>query len=137
MDERGEPVTLQTRANSRATLGMFGAGFIEMLARQMTADLQAIRDDTRPGQSNRLVSKGISFGAISRHLDGSWDVSNVERLPAPSLATTGSADPPTSSSAPFIKPERWSRSVCSPITPSIITTASNPVRGWEKLPILT
>jgi hypothetical protein len=43
VDERGLPVTLQTIANSRKTIGMFGSGFIEMLARQITADLQAIR----------------------------------------------------------------------------------------------
>ena len=35
-DETGLAVTLQTIANSRATLGMFGSGYIEMLARQMT-----------------------------------------------------------------------------------------------------
>src|SRR5712692_10941067 len=41
MDELGNFVTQQTLANSRATLGLFGSGFIEMLARQMTADLRA------------------------------------------------------------------------------------------------
>ena len=40
-DERGQFVTLQTIANERKTIGMNGSGFIEMLARQMTADLQA------------------------------------------------------------------------------------------------
>jgi hypothetical protein len=44
VDERGRAVTLDTIGNSRMTVGLFGAGFIEMLARQMTADLQAIRD---------------------------------------------------------------------------------------------
>src|SRR5437879_3132652 len=44
LDERGQPVTLQGAANSRATIGMFGSGYIEMLARQIAADLQAIRD---------------------------------------------------------------------------------------------
>src|SRR5207245_2839355 len=41
LDERGRRVTLQSVANSRNTLGMFGSGFIEMLARQISADLQA------------------------------------------------------------------------------------------------
>ena len=50
------PVTQQTIADRRATLGMFGSGFIEMLARQMTADLQAIRDGTAPGQSESARS---------------------------------------------------------------------------------
>ncbi|MDX1562409.1 MAG: hypothetical protein R3305_05755, partial [Gammaproteobacteria bacterium] len=38
-DESGAPVDLQSIANSRATVGMSGSGYIEMLARQMTADL--------------------------------------------------------------------------------------------------
>src|SRR6516225_6091559 len=41
MDEIGFPTRLQTIANARATLGMFGSGFIEMLARQITEDLQS------------------------------------------------------------------------------------------------
>src|SRR5262249_34272682 len=35
MSEGGLPVTLQSMSNSRNTLGMFGSGFIEMLARQI------------------------------------------------------------------------------------------------------
>src|SRR5947209_13430400 len=38
LDERGVPATLQTMSNSRKTVGMYGSGFIEMLARQMTSD---------------------------------------------------------------------------------------------------
>jgi hypothetical protein len=91
VDEAGRPVTLPTLANSRATLGMFGAGYIEMLARQITADLQAIRDATRPGESRALASKGVSFGRVARSPEGAWDVSGVEGLPAKSLAST---DPP-------------------------------------------
>ena len=80
------PVTLDTIANSRATTGMFGAGYIEMLARQMTADLRAIRDGLAPGAAAELVSKGVSFGSLARGADGSWDISAVEGLPAPSRA---------------------------------------------------
>jgi hypothetical protein len=101
VDEDGVPVTQQTIADRRATLGMFGSGFIEMLARQMTADLQAIRDGTAPGESNPLVTKGISFGTISRNADGSWDVSSVIGLPAPSLKTTGPDDAPNLIIRPF------------------------------------
>ncbi len=86
VDEHGNPVTLQTLANSRNTLGMFGSGYIEMLARQMTADLQAVRDSIPPGDSAMLVTKGVEFGFLVRNVDGSWDTSNVEGLPAPSLA---------------------------------------------------
>jgi hypothetical protein len=55
VDERGNPVALQSIADSRKTIGMFGSGFIEMLARQITADLQAIRDHTAPGTRRALV----------------------------------------------------------------------------------
>lgn len=101
VDELGRPVTLQSIANSRITIGMFGSGFIEMLARQITRDLQAIRDATLPGEIHPLVSKGISYGSISRHLDGTWDTSQVEGIPAPSLATGGASAPPSLVIRPF------------------------------------
>jgi hypothetical protein len=93
LDELGTPVTLQSIANSRKTVGMFGSGYIEMLARQITADLQAIRNTTPAGQRRALVSKGISFGIIVHNADGSWDTSRIEGIPAPSLATSGSTPP--------------------------------------------
>ena len=101
IDEAGVPVMLDTIANSRATLGMMGSGYTEMLAREITTDLQAIRDAIGPGQSAALASKGISFGALSRLADGSWDVSAVEGLGAPSLRTTGSSSPPSLVIMPF------------------------------------
>jgi hypothetical protein len=101
VDERGLPVTLQSIANSRATPGMFGSGFIEMLARQMTADLQSLRDATPPGGTNALATKGVSFGKIIRRGDGAWDTSQVEGLAAPSLVTTGAGNPPTLIVRPF------------------------------------
>jgi hypothetical protein len=100
-DEAGALATLQGIANSRATLGMFGSGYIEMLARQMTADLQAIRDATPPGGSNALTTKGVSFGRIARTSTGAWNVSQVEGLVAPSLATTGPDNPPSLIIRPF------------------------------------
>ena len=96
-DEFGNQITLQSVANSRATLGMFGSGFIEMLARQMTSDLQAIRDSIAPGQAAALVTKGISFGVLGRDAFGKWITSGVEGLPAPSLA----GDPPNLLIRPF------------------------------------
>jgi hypothetical protein len=92
-DERDLPVTLQTVADSRKTIGMFGAGYIEMLARQITADLQTIRDGIALGQTKVLLSKGISFGALRRRSDGTWDVSGVEGLPALSIQTSGTKAP--------------------------------------------
>lgn len=99
-DERGLPITLQTVAESRKTIGMFGSGYIEMLARQITADLQSIRDNIAPGQSKALLSKGISFGVLRRRRDGSWDISGVDGLPAPSVQTSGT-EPPNLIIRPF------------------------------------
>src|SRR2546427_538200 len=56
-DELGGPVTLSSVGNFRSSLGMFGSGFVEMLARQITADLQAIRNSTQPGETKELTSK--------------------------------------------------------------------------------
>jgi hypothetical protein len=101
MDESTVPTRLQSIANSRATLGMFGSGYIEMLARQMIEDLQSIRNATPIGGSRRLVSKGISFGTIARAADGSWITAGVEGLASPSLATTGPSNPPSLVIRPF------------------------------------
>jgi hypothetical protein len=101
LDESGRFATLQSIGNYRATPGMFGAGFIEMLARQMTAELQAIRDATPLGGLNALYTKGISFGTIARERDGSWDLSGVEGLPPQSLATSGPDDSPSLVIHPF------------------------------------
>ena len=100
-DELGRLVTEQSIGNERATLGMFGSGFIEMLARQMTAELQAIRDSTPLGQSRPLVTKGVSFGTIARSSDGRWDTSRVEGIPPSSLEPAGSAAPPSLIVRPF------------------------------------
>jgi hypothetical protein len=101
VDENGDPVLLQDIANSRNTLGMFGSGFIEMLARQMTVDLRAIRDGIPLGASAPLLSKGVSFGLLSRDGAGNWDTTGVEGLPAPSLASSGPGDPPNLVLRPF------------------------------------
>jgi cytochrome c peroxidase len=101
MNETGGATQLQTIANSRATLGMFGSGFIEMLARQITEDLQAIRNATPPGASRALISKGISFGRIARGPDGGWITSDVQGIAAPSLTTSGAANPPSLIIRPF------------------------------------
>jgi hypothetical protein len=65
-DVAGNSVQLSTIGNYRASLGMFGSGYVEMLARQITADLQAIRESLAPGQQAVLISKGISYGALRR-----------------------------------------------------------------------
>jgi hypothetical protein len=100
-DESGHQVGLQTIANNRNTLGMFGSGYIEMLARQMTADLRAQRDLCAPGGTVSLASKGVSFGSLSRDASGAWITAQVQGLVAPSLATTGPGDPPNLVLRPF------------------------------------
>src|SRR5215472_9325344 len=85
VDESGKFVTMENATNERKTIGMNGSGFVEMLARQMTVDLQAERDATLPGNSTMLTSKGISFGMLTHKADGTWDTSQVQGLAAPSL----------------------------------------------------
>jgi hypothetical protein len=93
VDESGKFVTLDNATDDRKTIGMNGSGFVEMLARQMTADLQARRDATRPGSSAQLMSKGISFGVLTHNADGTWNTSQVQGLAAPSLSTKGTTPP--------------------------------------------
>ena len=101
VDEQKRATSLQTIGNLRATPGLFGAGYLEMVARQITMDLQAVRDGLQPGQSKALKSKGISFGVLARHADGTWDVTRVEGLPRQSLLT------PTKDSKPSLVLRPW------------------------------
>jgi len=93
VDESGKLVTLENATNDRKTVGMNGSGFVEMLARQMTADLQAERDATVPGNSTQLMSKGVLFGILTHNADGTWNTSRVQGLAAPSLSTKGTTPP--------------------------------------------
>ncbi len=95
VDESGEAATLQDVANVRATTAMFGAGYLEMLARQMTEDLQQIRGSIRPGDTKDLVAKGIRFGRLTLTKDGLWDTSKVTGLGRLSLISSGSINPPS------------------------------------------
>ncbi len=93
LDEEGKFPTLDEIANSRATPGMFGSGYIEMLARQMTVDLRAIAAAMAPGELRELTTKGVRFGTLARNLDGTWDVSAVTGLPPASLASSDQTPP--------------------------------------------
>ena len=92
-DELGNFVTFQTISNSRKTVGMNGSGFIEMLARQMTADLVNEENACAVGASCALSAKGVSFGTLIHKADGTWNTSRVTGLVAGSLATTGTTGP--------------------------------------------
>jgi CxxC motif-containing protein (DUF1111 family) len=81
--------TLESVANERNTLGMFGAGFIEMLAREMTTDLHALRtqalaDAALAGAdvTVALETKGVSFGSLTAHSTGTLDTTGVEGVNA-------------------------------------------------------
>ena len=93
VDESGKLVTMENAMNDRKTVGMNGSGFVEMLARQMTADLQSQRDATPPGRSTQLMSKGVSFGVLTHNADSTWNVSKVQGLAAPSLSSPGTTPP--------------------------------------------
>jgi hypothetical protein len=95
VDEAGRATTLDSIANLRSTTSMFGAGYLEMLAREITADLQQIRDSMRRGETRALVSKGISFGFLIRRADNTWDTSRVVGLPRLSIVAPTPVDPPS------------------------------------------
>lgn len=109
LDEMKRAATLQSVGNLRSTPGLFGAGYLEMLARQMSADLRRLRDTLEPGRSKPLVSKGVSFGTLARRVDGRWDTSRVEGLPPQSLVAGPSGGAPSLA----IHPWRQSGSVVS------------------------
>ena len=72
-------------SNERNTLGLFGSGAIEMLAREMSEDLIAIRERARAEAAaagtpvtRDLLAKGVSFGRITLLPDGLVDPSAIE-----------------------------------------------------------
>ena len=76
-------------SSERHTIALMGAGLVELLAREMTADLQAIRaaavkEACQSGKAVRadLVSKGVRFGWIEAHPDGIVDLDSVDGVDA-------------------------------------------------------
>ncbi|MDA4844563.1 di-heme oxidoredictase family protein [Hoeflea poritis] len=72
-------------SNERNTNHVLGAGLIELLAREMTADLQAQRTEalvrarsTGEPQTVRLTTKGVEFGKITAEPDGIVDLSGID-----------------------------------------------------------
>ncbi len=83
--EDEDPLTLQNVGNERNTVGMFGSGFVELLAREMTRELLAqeqavIEDAKKSGWPVRreISAKGVDFGAITAHPNGFVYTSEVE-----------------------------------------------------------
>jgi mono/diheme cytochrome c family protein len=87
-----DPVTYSVSSDfsdERNTLGMMGAGPIEALGREMTADLHAIRDAaiaealaTGVNVTKSLDTKGVNFGSMTAHPDGTLDTSLVQGVDA-------------------------------------------------------
>ncbi len=71
-------------ANERNTLGMFGSGAIEMLAREMSRDLRRLREQTlakarraKHAVSVSLDTKGVNFGRLTASPDETVDTSQI------------------------------------------------------------
>ncbi len=72
-------------SSERGTVHLLGAGLLELLAREMTADLQAARKQAieraaTSGETQRvkLESKGVSFGWLTAMSDGIVDMSELD-----------------------------------------------------------
>jgi CxxC motif-containing protein (DUF1111 family) len=125
LDEQHQLASLVTVGNSRSTPGLFGAGYLEMLAREMTDDLRRIRDSIAPGQAKALASKGVSFGTLARRRDGAWVTRAVEGLPPQSLVTSASAPAPSL----IIRP--WQQSASAVSLRELTNTSFNQHLGMQ------
>lgn len=74
-------------SNERGTNHLFGAGLIELLAREITSDLHHIRKDAlksaRADQTAKrveLISKGISYGFITAQPDGVLSLKEIDGI---------------------------------------------------------
>ncbi len=72
-------------SNERGTTHLMGAGLIELLAREMTRELQAqrrtaLREARAAGADRRvdLATKGVIFGTLVAHADGTVDVTGID-----------------------------------------------------------
>ena len=77
--------TLENVGNERNTLGMFGSGFIELLAREMTSDLHQIKEtaikqakEKQISVTKKLITKGVNFGEITAEPDGYLKLNRIE-----------------------------------------------------------
>ena len=78
-----------TFSSERHTMALMGDGLVELLAREMTADLRAKRDEGvkrawAEGEDVTidLDSKGVRFGQIAAHPDGMLDVDRIDGVDA-------------------------------------------------------
>ncbi len=74
-------------SNERGTPHLHGSGFVELLAREITADLHNIRHKALADSQEKkksikvpLVSKDIKFGTLTVHSDGFIDTSKISGI---------------------------------------------------------
>ncbi len=79
----------QSSALSRNPIALTGAGYVEILAREMTEELQRARESllasarsSRSPQKGELLAKGLSFGTLVARPDGSTDARLVDGVDA-------------------------------------------------------
>ncbi|MDH5412472.1 MAG: hypothetical protein OEY16_13885, partial [Alphaproteobacteria bacterium] len=87
-----DPVTTSVSeddSNERNTLGMFGASAIELLSREISTELQALRNAAIDGaaqtglpQTVSLDSKGVNYGSLVAYPNGVVDTAGVEGVDA-------------------------------------------------------
>ena len=85
-DPPTESIATET-TSERNTIGLFGAGLIEMLAVEMTRELHAQREaaldksKTRSGPVEvELRAKGVGFGSVVARPDGTYDTRGLEGI---------------------------------------------------------
>ncbi|HXW19207.1 MAG TPA: di-heme oxidoredictase family protein, partial [Roseiarcus sp.] len=78
-----------TFSSERHTIALMGAGLVELLAREMTADLQnernaAVKRAWATGEpvTVDLLAKGVRFGSITAHSDGVVDLDLIQGVDA-------------------------------------------------------
>ncbi len=74
-------------SNPRNPLAILGSGFVDLLGREMTADLARVRDEavarakaSRAAVSVELVTKGVSYGTLRVDRAGNLDTTGVEGI---------------------------------------------------------
>ena len=72
-------------SNERGSVSLFGAGLLELLGREMTAELRAERDraiararETGEPETAELTTKGVDFGQLTVMPDGLVDFSGLD-----------------------------------------------------------
>lgn len=73
--------------NERNTVGIFGDGLVELLAREMSADLlnqvKNLRKQSKDSNSSislELITKGVNFGTVIANPSGYLDTSNLDGI---------------------------------------------------------